>query len=227
VLAGCGILENYFREMYRLIMKQTTGSVFIVVAPSGAGKTSLVAALLEAESSIELSVSYTTRPARTGEVDGKHYHFVSQDVFKNMITNGDFLEYAEVYGNFYGTSCSWIRSRLEQGRDILLEIDWQGARQVRKAFPEAIGVFIVPPSIEELERRLRGRDTDTEEVITRRLASARAEIGMVSEYDYLVINEQFERARADLISVVRANRLKCAAQRVRYAEKLARMGVQS
>jgi guanylate kinase len=213
--------------MYRLIMKQTTGSVFIVVAPSGAGKTSLVAALLEAESSIELSVSYTTRPARTGEVDGKHYHFVSQDVFKNMITNGDFLEYAEVYGNFYGTSCSWIRSRLEQGRDILLEIDWQGARQVRKAFPEAIGVFIVPPSIEELERRLRGRDTDTEEVITRRLASARAEIGMVSEYDYLVINEQFERARADLISVVRANRLKCAAQRVRYAEKLARMGVQS
>jgi guanylate kinase len=213
--------------MYRLIMKQTTGSVFIVVAPSGAGKTSLVAALLEAESSIELSISYTTRPARTGEVDGKHYHFVSQDVFKNMITNGDFLEYAEVYGNFYGTSCSWIRSRLEQGRDILLEIDWQGARQVRKAFPEAIGVFIVPPSIEELERRLRGRDTDTEEVIARRLASARAEIGMVSEYDYLVINEQFERARADLISVVRANRLKCAAQRVRYAEKLARMGVQS
>jgi guanylate kinase len=207
-------------------MTHTTGSVFIVVAPSGAGKTSLVAALLEAESSVELSVSYTTRPARTGEIDGKHYHFVGQDVFDRMITNGDFLEYAEVYGNYYGTSIGWIRSRIEQGHDILLEIDWQGARQVRKVFPDAIGIFIVPPSIEELERRLRGRATDTDEVIARRLASARAEIDMVSEYDFLVINEQFDRARTDLISVVRANRLKCSAQRVRYAEKLARMGVQ-
>lgn len=203
---------------------QTTGTVFIVVAPSGAGKTSLVAALLEAESSVGLSVSYTTRPARAGEVDGQHYHFVSRETFETMIANGDFLEYAEVYGNFYGTSCGWIRSRLAEGRDILLEIDWQGARQVRKAFPEAVGIFIVPPSIEELERRLRGRATDTEEVIARRLASARAEIGMVSEYDYLVVNEQFERARLDLISIVRANRLKCAAQRVRYADKLSHMG---
>jgi guanylate kinase len=205
-------------------MTQTTGTVYIVVAPSGAGKTSLVTALLEAEPTVGLSVSHTTRAARVGEVDGKHYHFVTHEAFGSMVANGDFLEYAEVYGNFYGTSCAWIRSCLNQGRDILLEIDWQGARQVRKAFPEAVGIFIVPPSIEELERRLRGRGTDTEEVITRRLASARAEIDMVSEYDYLVVNEQFERARLDLISIVRAQRLTCAAQRVRYADKLSHMG---
>jgi len=204
-------------------MTQVTGTIYIVVAPSGAGKTSLVTALIEAEPTVGLSVSHTTRPPRAGEVEGKHYHFVSQEAFKTMIANGDFLEYAEVYGNYYGTSCGAIRSRLAEGRDILLEIDWQGARQVRQAFPEAVGIFIVPPSIEELERRLRGRATDTDEVIRRRLASARAEIGMVSEYDYLVINEQFERARLDLISIVHANRLKCANQRIRYADKLSSM----
>ncbi|UJB33693.1 guanylate kinase [Chromobacterium sp. Beijing] len=205
-------------------MSQPTGNIFIVVAPSGAGKTSLVAALLQAEPSVELSISYSTRAPRKGEEDGKHYHFVDQAAFKSMIERGDFLEYAEVYGNYYGTSAPWIRSRLAVGQDILLEIDWQGAEQVRKAFPEAIGIFIAPPSIEELERRLRGRATDSEEVIRRRLASARAEIDKIAEYDYIVVNDDFERARLDLISVVRANRLRSAIQCRKLATMLARMG---
>ncbi|NHR06203.1 guanylate kinase [Chromobacterium haemolyticum] len=205
-------------------MSQPTGNIFIVVAPSGAGKTSLVTALLQAEPSVELSISYSTRAPRKGEEDGKHYHFVDQTTFKSMIERGDFLEYAEVYGNFYGTSAPWIRSRLEVGQDILLEIDWQGAEQVRKVFPEAIGIFIAPPSIEELERRLRGRATDSEDVIRRRLASARAEIDKIAEYDYIVVNDDFERARLDLISVVRANRLRSAIQCRKLAAMLARMG---
>jgi guanylate kinase len=204
-------------------MTQPTGSIYIVVAPSGAGKTSLVAALLEAESTVELSVSYTTRAAREGEVHGTHYHFVPRDTFEAMIARNDFLEYAEVYGNYYGTSSSWIRSRLAEGRDVLLEIDWQGARQVRKVFPEAVSIFIMPPSIEELERRLRGRASDSEEVIARRLAAARSEIAKVTEYDYIVINDNFERAKLDLISIVRSQRLKCAVQIARHALKLSHM----
>ncbi|KJV32576.1 guanylate kinase [Aquitalea magnusonii] len=207
-------------------MTKAVGNIYIVVAPSGAGKTSLVSALLQAEPAVELSISYTTRAARTGEVDGQHYHFVDHATFQSMIAAGDFLEYAEVYGNFYGTSVRWLQSRLEEGRDILLEIDWQGAEQVRKVFPEALGIFILPPSIEELERRLRGRGTDTEEVILRRLASARSEIDKVAEYDYIVVNDDFERARLDLISIFRARRLRAAVQVVRLAPALARMGVQ-
>ncbi|KIA81702.1 guanylate kinase [Chromobacterium amazonense] len=205
-------------------MDQPIGNIYIVVAPSGAGKTSLVAALLQAEPSVELSISYSTRPARKGEIDGKHYHFVDKATFDAMIDRGDFLEYAEVYGNYYGTSAPWIRSRLEVGQDILLEIDWQGAEQVRKVFPGAIGIFIAPPSIEELERRLRGRDTDTEEVILRRLASARAEIDKIAEYDYIVVNDDFERARLDLISIVRARRLRSEVQCRRLAEMFRHMG---
>ncbi|WP_434633118.1 guanylate kinase [Chromobacterium sp. CV08] len=205
-------------------MSQPIGNIYIVVAPSGAGKTSLVAALLQAEPSVELSISYSTRAARKGEVDGQHYHFVERAVFDDMIARGDFLEYAEVYGNYYGTSAPWIRGRLEAGRDILLEIDWQGAEQVREVFPDAIGIFIAPPSIEELERRLRGRDTDAEEVILRRLASARAEIDKVAEYDYIVVNDDFERARLDLISIVRAQRLKSGPQCRRLADMFRRMG---
>jgi guanylate kinase len=179
------------------------------------------AALLQAEPTVELSISYTTRAARTGEVDGQHYHFVDHAAFQSMIAAGDFLEYAEVYGNFYGTSVRWLQSRLEAGHDILLEIDWQGAEQVRKVFPEAVGIFILPPSIEELERRLRGRGTDSEEVILRRLASARSEIDKVAEYDYIVVNDDFERARVDLISIFRARRLRAAVQTQRLAPALA------
>lgn len=204
-------------------MSQPTGNIFIVVAPSGAGKTSLVAALLNAEPSVELSISYSTRLPRKGEVDGEHYHFVDQSTFKSMIERGDFLEYAEVYGNYYGTSAPWIRDRLEVGHDILLEIDWQGAEQVRKIFPEAIGIFIAPPSIEELEHRLRGRALDSEDVIYRRLASARAEICKSANYDYIVVNDDFERARLDLISIVRANRLGSATQSNRPTSILARL----
>ena len=207
-------------------MSKAVGNIYIVVAPSGAWKTSLVAALLQAEPTVELSVSYTTRAARTGEEDGKHYHFVDHAAFKSMIAAGDFLEYAEVYGNFYGTSVRWLQSRLDAGHDILLEIDWQGAEQVRKVFPGAVGIFILPPSIEELERRLRGRGTDSEEVILRRLASARSEIDKVAEYDYIVVNDDFERARVDLISIFRARRLRAAVQTQRLAAALARMGVQ-
>lgn len=207
-------------------MSKAVGNIYIVVAPSGAGKTSLVAALLQAEPTVELSVSYTTRAARAGEEDGKHYHFIDQTAFQSMIAAGDFLEYAEVYGNFYGTSVRWLQSRLEAGHDILLEIDWQGAEQVRKVFPGAVGIFILPPSIEELERRLRGRGTDSEEVILRRLASARSEIDKVAEYDYIVVNDDFERARVDLISIFRARRLRAAVQVARLAPALARMGVQ-
>ncbi|PXX48113.1 MULTISPECIES: guanylate kinase [Aquitalea] len=207
-------------------MSKAVGNIYIVVAPSGAGKTSLVAALLQAEPTVELSVSYTTRPARAGEVDGQHYHFVGHAEFQAMIEGQDFLEYAEVYGNFYGTSVRWLQSRLEQGRDILLEIDWQGAEQVRKVFPEAVGIFILPPSIEELERRLRGRGTDSEEVILRRLASARSEIDKVAEYDYIVVNDDFERAKGDLVSIFRARRLRASVQTQRLAPALARMGVQ-
>lgn len=204
-------------------MSQPTGNIFIVVAPSGAGKTSLVAALLNAEPSVELSISYSTRLPRKGEVDGEHYHFVDQSTFKSMIERGDFLEYAEVYGNYYGTSAPWIRDRLEVGHDILLEIDWQGAEQVRKIFPEAIGIFIAPPSIEELAHRLRGRALDSEDVIYRRLASARAEIGKSADYDYIVVNDDFERARLDLISIVRAHRLGSATQSNRPTSILARL----
>ncbi|CUA81646.1 guanylate kinase [Gulbenkiania indica] len=205
-------------------MNQPAGNVYIVVAPSGAGKTSLVAALLAAEPLVELSVSYTTRAPRVGEVDGRNYHFVDRATFELMIARGDFLEHAEVYGNYYGTSAAWIRSRLAEGRDILLEIDWQGARQVRELFPQAVGIFIMPPSIEELERRLRGRGTDAEEVIARRLAAARSEIDKVAEYDYLVVNDNFDRAKLDLISIIRAQRLRCDVQRARLAERLAHMG---
>lgn len=204
-------------------MSMSTGSIFIVVAPSGAGKTSLVAALLKAAPDVELSVSFTTRAPRAGEIDGQHYHFVSRDAFEAMIAAGDFLEYAEVYGNYYGTSVRWIRERTTAGHDILLEIDWQGARQVREIFAEAVGIFILPPSLQVLESRLRGRGTDSNEVVERRLAEARAEIALVGEYDYIVVNDEFEQARTDLLAVVRAVQLRAPRQCQRLASVLAQM----
>ena len=204
-------------------MAKPTGSIFIVVAPSGAGKTSLVAALLAADSGIDLSISFTTRAARVGEVDGKHYHFVSHETFGTMLERGDFLEHAEVYGNYYGTSARWIQERLEQGRDVLLEIDWQGYQQVHHLLPEAVSIFILPPSIAILEERLRGRGTDSEDVITRRLSAARFEISKLPEYDYVVVNDHFETARDELITVVRAARLRGLIQQRRHADRLAAM----
>lgn len=189
-----------------------TGNILIVTAPSGTGKTTLVAALLSAEHTVRLSTSHTTRPPREGEVDGRHYHFVDRADFEQRIANGEFLEYAEVYGNYYGTSIVWLREQLSSGNDILLEIDWQGAEQVRKVFPQAVSIFILPPSIAELERRLRGRGTDSDEVIAGRLAMVRDEINHTGDFDYLIVNDDLGRATLDLISVVRAERLRPARQ---------------
>lgn len=178
------------------------GNLFIVSAPSGAGKTSLVNALLSRNHEIDLSISYTSRPPRPGEVDGKDYHFVSRETFLAMAQHGDFLESAEVYGNLYGTSQSWITAEIAAGRDILLEIDWQGAAQVRSKFPECIGIFILPPSLEALEARLKGRAQDSAEVIARRISSARKDVSHVSEFDYVIINDKLDVALQQLESIV-------------------------
>lgn len=193
-----------------------TGTIYIVTAPSGAGKTTLVAKLLAADPLVQLSVSYTTRAPREGEVNGKHYHFVSKDVFMRMAARGDFLESAEVYGNYYGTSQVWINEQLAFGRDILLEIDWQGARQVRKIFPQAIGVFILPPSLDALRERLIGRGKDSAEVIARRLEHAREDIAHVDEFDYVIVNEDLAEATTDIVSVLRAQRLLITPQMNRH-----------
>lgn len=195
------------------------GDLFVVVAPSGAGKTSLVNRLLEAERGIRLSVSHTTRAPREGEVDGREYHFVSREAFEAMIAAGDFLEHADVYGNYYGTSRRWIEQELAGEHDVLLEIDWQGAVQVRKLFPRMVGIFILPPSLAELRRRLTDRGKDSPEVIERRMASARTEISHVLEFEYIIVNEQFDVALADLQAVVRAARL----SRERGASRLSRL----
>jgi guanylate kinase len=199
------------------------GNLYVVAAPSGAGKTTLVRLLLEAEPAVHLSISFTTRQPRPGELDGREYHFVETAAFRAMIARQEFLEWAEVHGNFYGTSKKWIADQLAADADVLLEIDWQGAQQVRKLFPEAIGVFILPPSMEELERRLTGRGTDAANVIFRRLAAAQAEMRHVGEFDYVIINNQLEEALLDLRAVVRASRLQCAAQQARHAALFDRM----
>ena len=194
------------------------GNLFVIAAPSGAGKTSLVHALLEQDPNIRLSISYTTRAPRPGEVDGREYHFVDHASFERMIAAGDFLEHANVYGNHYGTSRRWIEEQLEGDHDVLLEIDWQGARQVRKLFPNMVGISIVPPSLDELRRLLQGRGKDAPEVIEKRMSTAREELAHVLEFSYIIVNERFEAALSDLQAVVRASRVTCAQQRVRLAK---------
>lgn len=193
-----------------------SGNLFIVSAPSGAGKTSLVSALLNINPQIDLSVSYTTRAPRTGEVHGRDYHFVSREEFIAMQIRGEFLESAEVYGNFYGTSQTWITQENAKGRDILLEIDWQGAQQVRKIFPRAIGIFILPPSLEALRQRLTGRGTDHADVIARRMAAARVDVAHVSEFDYVIINDNLNEALREMNAVVLSAKLTCTKQLSRY-----------
>ena len=200
-----------------------TGNLFIVCAPSGAGKTSLVAALLKADPLIKLSVSYTTRVPRPGEVDGRDYHFISPQAFDDMVKAGAFLESAFVHVNHYGTSLPWIREQRDAGADILLEIDWQGAAQVRRLMPDAIGIFIMPPSFESLLARLNTRGQDPPEVIARRVAAARAEISHVSEFKYVIINDKFDEAVRDLISIVRARRLLASSQLARHSDLINRM----
>jgi len=198
----------------------TPGNLFIVTAPSGAGKTSLVRALLAADSGVRLSVSYTTRPMRPGEVGGVDYHFVTDDCFLKMLEEGDFLESAEVHGARYGTSQTLVESELRSGQDLVLEIDWQGAAQVRSLYPNAIGIFVLPPSIEALEQRLRKRAQDADAVIARRVAAAREEIGHVHEFDYVIINDQFEVAIHDLLAIVRSQRLRGEKQLARHRDLL-------
>ena len=193
-----------------------SGSLFIISAPSGAGKTSLVHALLATNPQINLSISYTTRTPRTGEVDGVAYHFVSRETFLEMATRGDFLESAEVYGNFYGTSQYWISQENARDRDILLEVDWQGAAQVRSICPDCISIFILPPSIAELERRLKGRGTDSEKVIEHRMKAAREDVAHVAEFDYVIINNNLNEALKEFNAVVLAARLRTTRQLTRH-----------
>ncbi|WP_303783532.1 guanylate kinase [Azovibrio restrictus] len=200
-----------------------SGLLFIVAAPSGAGKTTLVRQLLASTTGIGLSISHTTRAPRPGEADGREYHFIDVDRFKAMVEAGDFLEWAEVHGNYYGTSKRWIEAERAAGRDVLLEIDWQGARQVRQIFPDAISLFILPPSMEILSQRLQGRGTDSPEVIARRLAAAREEMSHVGEFGYVIINDDLQTALADFSAVVRASRLRLETQRLRHAALFARL----
>jgi guanylate kinase len=195
-----------------------SGSLFVVSAPSGAGKTSLVHALLNINPQIDLSVSYTTRPPRTGEVDGRDYHFVTRETFLGMAQRGEFMESAEVYGNLYGTSQHWIAQENAKDRDILLEIDWQGAAQVRKLFPQCVSIFILPPSIAALEQRLKGRGKDDTSVIEKRMAAAREDVSHVAEFDYVIINDNLNEALRELNSVVLAARLRGSRQLARHQQ---------
>jgi guanylate kinase len=197
-----------------------SGCLFTVVAPSGAGKSSLVAGLLERDHSIELSVSSTTRPPRAGEVDGREYNFVTRAHFEELIAAEEFLEHAEVYGNLYGTSRKWIESRRASGTNVLLEIDWQGALAVKKLFPDMVYIYILPPSIEELQRRLVSRGKDSAEVIQRRLSEAREDLKHVHKADYVIINEDFSVALDDLSAVTRACQLTANRQIARHADLL-------
>ncbi len=201
-------------------MTPQKGTIFVVAAASGTGKTTLVGRLLAQDPNIKLSVSHTTRPPRTGEVHGQHYFFVEKSHFEASIQEKAFLEYAQVYDNYYGTSFEWINQTLAAGHDVLLEIDVQGAAQVRQLLPEAVGIFILPPSIEILAQRLNGRGTDTAEVIAKRMNNARHEIEQAQHFDYVVINNDLEDATADLVSIVRAQRLTQKKQHDFYLELL-------
>jgi guanylate kinase len=198
----------------------TEGLLLIVSAPSGAGKTSLVAALLEHDPRLTISVSHTTRPRRPKEQDGVNYHFVGRDTFEAMVSRGEFLEHADVFGNLYGTSSAVVAAERRAGHDVILEIDYQGARQIRARHPDAISVFILPPSKATLAQRLETRGQDSKSVIDKRLANARAEIASHAEYDYLVVNDVFTDALEDLAAIFRAERLRGIRQRERLGELL-------
>jgi guanylate kinase len=194
------------------------GLLFVVTAPSGAGKTSLINAVLAEESRLRLSVSYTTRPPRPAEQNGREYHFVDDATFVDMLERGEFLESAQVHGHRYGTSQAAISAALDGGYDLVLEIDWQGAQQVRRLLPDCVGIFLLPPSLGELERRLRSRGQDSDQVIARRMAAARDEISHFPESDYVIINKDFEIAKRDLLAIIRAERLVTRRQVSRIGE---------
>lgn len=204
-------------------MTKTVGCLFVISAPSGAGKTSLVKALVQSDLDLSLSISHTTRPPRSEEVNGRDYHFVNKDTFQQMLANGEFLENAEVYGNCYGTSQKWINETVASGQDILLEIDCQGAKQVHQIFPQSIGIFILPPSADALATRLKTRAQDNAAVIQMRLAAAREEISHISEFDYVIINNKLEDALSELICIIRAERLKKDRQVMRFHSLIAQL----
>ena len=197
-------------------MSASTGTLYIVSAPSGAGKTSLVKALLDAQPQVRVSVSNTTRAMRQGEVDGVNYHFVSREEFQERLSHNEFLEHAEVFGNLYGTSQRWLEQTLSEGFDLILEIDWQGAQQVRRLMPQAKSIFILPPSQEALRQRLTNRGQDSDEVIEKRMREAVSEMTHFVEYDYLVINDDFAHALIDLQAIFRANQLLQPSQQQRF-----------
>ncbi|MFC0399253.1 guanylate kinase [Paraburkholderia rhizosphaerae] len=201
------------------------GNLFMVVAPSGAGKSTLVNALLARDSAIRLSISYTTRPPRPKEQDGEHYHFTSVEDFLERHADGEFLESAEVHGNYYATSRLWIEEQMKSGHDVLLEIDWQGAQQVKRQFHNAVEIFILPPSLEALEERLRKRGQDEPNVITRRLLAAGGEMAHAAEAEFVVINENFDRALADLQCLVAATRLRFGSQYARHTNLFVQLGI--
>lgn len=204
-------------------MTVTTGTLYIVSAPSGAGKTSLVKALIDSVPRIRVSVSHTTRAKRPGEEDGVNYHFVDRTAFTAMIERGDFLEHAQVFDNFYGTSQTWLEKTLAEGFDLILEIDWQGAQQVRKLMPLAKSIFILPPTQEALRHRLTNRGQDSSDIIERRMREAVSEMSHYVEYDYLVINDDFQHALDDLKAIFRANQLGQTTQQQRHAGLLSEL----
>ena len=193
-------------------MQHLAGNLFIISAPSGAGKSSLIQALLKRHSDMQVSVSHTTRAPRPGEQDGVHYHFISVDEFKALIAKDEFFEWAEVFGNYYGTSKSTIRDSLSRGIDVFLDIDWQGARQIKAQESSAKGIFILPPSLAELEQRLNNRGQDSSEVIAKRMAQAQSEMSHANEYEYLIINDNFETALTEFERIVMAQRNNYASQ---------------
>ncbi len=197
-----------------------SGTLFIVSAASGTGKTTLVKALLKNCDNLTVSISHTTRPIRVGELDTVHYHFTSKDSFVEMIGRGEFLEHAEVFGNYYGTALSTVESTLRQDHDIILEIDWQGAQQVRRLYPNAVSIFIIPPSRAALRNRLQARGQDSDEVITQRLNGAIADMSHFIEFDFVVINDDFDTALDDLRSIVEASRLRQSVQTIRHGERI-------
>ena len=200
-----------------------SGTLYIVSAPSGAGKTSLVRELIKQVSNLKLSVSHTTRESRSGETDAVDYHFVSTEEFLQMVSRTEFLEHAQVFSHYYGTSEIWVKDQLKSGQDVILEIDWQGATQVRRLMPAACSIFILPPSRAVLEERLRNRATDSDEVIARRLAEAKQEMSHYSEADYLIINDDFDTAVAQLESIVLSHRTKIASQSITHRETISEL----
>jgi len=198
-----------------------TGTLYIVAAPSGAGKTSLVNALVDRFDDLKISISYTTRSPRAGDVDGEDYHFVDEAEFQSMVEQKAFLEHAEIYSYHYGTSHPWVLKQLNKGVDVILEIDWQGARQIRQLFPSTVSIFIFPPSLEALHERLLGRKQDAPEIIKERLKVAKGEMTHYHEFDYLVVNDDFNTALEDLTQIVRTQRLRCAYQRHQLSDFLA------